>query len=609
MIETIHEQSIDEFGNLIERQYKVGKRLGKGGFASCYEIQEMKTKELFAAKVIEKSTLVKEKRKQKLLSEINIQKSMNHPYIVHFKHDFEDDKRVYILLELCPNQTLKELLRRRKQLHELEAQFYIGQLISGLRFIHKENVIHRDLKLGNLFLGKNLELKIGDFGLAAKLVYPQERRKTVCGTPNYIAPEVLNSKICGHSFEADIWSVGVILYTLLVGKPPFDSSHVSHTYKRIKCNDYSFPNEINLSTEAKDLISSIFKVNPSLRPTLNEIMDHPFMNKYEFPKYLPMSTLSLPLSKEFIENSIKSNNCQHMLRKIDDSTENRKPIVDEGLGMQIPMKTLYELKERKIGTSGSTRISLQTINQPLPIVNTLMETQKTFGSKRVSNYSKILSGTVINQRGTKQDTQYKSNHKKLDKEDNNHDNIIYVMNYKDYSEKYGIAYVLTNGIIGFHYNDMTNMVWLKNKEKYLYSDFCNKYGKPEARYLSPIEYNGRDIEKKIKLISHFRKHCTKILDEVELSDSEEVGVQKVITLKKGMLFRLTNNVIQMIFIDQSEVIISFEKNIITYIDKNGKDETIKLINGIPAGKNERIIKRYKYTIGIINYLKLNKEFI
>ena len=140
MIETIHEQSIDEFGNLIERQYKVGKLLGKGGFASCYEIQEMKTKELFAAKVIEKSTLVKEKRKQKLLSEINIQKSMNHPYIVHFKHDFEDDKRVYILLELCPNQTLKELLRRRKQLHELEAQFYIGQLISGLRFIHKENV-------------------------------------------------------------------------------------------------------------------------------------------------------------------------------------------------------------------------------------------------------------------------------------------------------------------------------------------------------------------------------------------------------------------------------------------------------------------------------------
>jgi polo-like kinase 1 len=99
-----------------------------------------------------------------------------------------------------------------------------------------------------------MELKLGDFGLATKLDFDGERKRTICGTPNYIAPEVLEGKN-GHSYEVDVWSLGVIIYTLIIGKPPFETANVKTTYDKIKKNSYKFPDHIAISEEAKDLIS------------------------------------------------------------------------------------------------------------------------------------------------------------------------------------------------------------------------------------------------------------------------------------------------------------------------------------------------------------------
>lgn len=135
---------------------------------------------------------------------------------------------------------------------------------------------------------------MGDFGLATKLLHDGERKKTVCGTPNYIAPEVLSSKI-GHSYEVDIWSLGVILYTLLIGKPPFETSDVKKTYDKIKKNDYCFPENIVISNSAKNLIKRILENEPSKRITLEEIEHHEFLNQGNIiPKVLPTATLACP---------------------------------------------------------------------------------------------------------------------------------------------------------------------------------------------------------------------------------------------------------------------------------------------------------------------------
>ena len=160
---------------------------------------------------------------------------MNHQNIVKFLDFFEDTDNVYIVMELCSNSTLNDQVKRRKRLSELETKCYLLQIIDAVRHMHSHRVIHRDLKLGNLFINSRMQVKTGDFGLAAALSFQDERRRTVCGTPNYIAPEILESgKYNGHSYEVDIWSIGVIMYAMIIGKPPFETSDIKMTYKKIK---------------------------------------------------------------------------------------------------------------------------------------------------------------------------------------------------------------------------------------------------------------------------------------------------------------------------------------------------------------------------------------
>lgn len=190
-----------------------------------------------------------------------------------------------------------ELVKRRKYLSEPETAYFMLQLIDAVRYLHANNIIHRDLKLGNLFLTENMEIRVGDLGLATQLAFKDERKRTVCGTPNYIAPEILDGKD-GHSFEVDTWALGVILYTLVIGKPPFETADVKSTYKKIRENDYAFPAEPKISAEAKDLITRILRTVPSTRPSLDAIAQHPFFTgpRAFFPTSLPQTALQqLPL--------------------------------------------------------------------------------------------------------------------------------------------------------------------------------------------------------------------------------------------------------------------------------------------------------------------------
>ena len=236
------------------------------------------------------------------MSEIKIHRSINNVNVCHFKHFFEDSENVYILLELCQNQSLNELLKRRKRLHELEVQCYTTQIISALKYLHSHRIIHRDLKLGNLFLNEKMEIKLGDFGLATKLDFDGEKKRTICGTPNYIAPEVLEGK-SGHSYEVDIWSLGVIIYTLIIGKPPFETTDVKATYRRIRQNNYSFPETCSISDSARNLITLILNGDPRKRPNLQEIMNHEFLNHGgQIPRTLPPSFLACPPSASYVRN-------------------------------------------------------------------------------------------------------------------------------------------------------------------------------------------------------------------------------------------------------------------------------------------------------------------
>lgn len=289
------------------KRYIKGRFLGKGGFAKCYEVRDMETGEFLAAKIVSKASITKPRAHEKLRSEIAIHRSLDHDKVVKFVDYFEDNENVYIILELCPNQTLNEFMRKRpgKRLSEAEAMFYIYDLIMALKYLRRRRVIHRDLKLGNLFLDADARMKVGDFGLAAQLEHDGDKKRTICGTPNYIAPEILDGRY-GHSYEVDIWSLGVIIYTMLFGRPPFETSDVKTTYRKIRHNQYTFPETVPVSDSAKDLISCILRSDPRLRPSLDEIIGSPWFHEApQFPPPVP-TTVSAVASASPRVNTARS---------------------------------------------------------------------------------------------------------------------------------------------------------------------------------------------------------------------------------------------------------------------------------------------------------------
>ncbi|KAG2008894.1 AGC/Akt protein kinase [Coprinopsis cinerea AmutBmut pab1-1] len=342
--------------------------LGEGGFARVYEVQDPRGSRL-ACKVVTKSALKTKKAKTKLYAEIKIHRSLDHPNIVTFIDCFEDEDNVYITLELCPSGSLMDMLRRRRRFTEPETRFFMVQLIGACHYMHTHQVIHRDLKLGNLFLDANMNVKVGDFGLAALIENPGERKKTICGTPNYIAPEVLFDTANGHSFEVDIWSIGVILYTLVIGRPPFQTKEVKEIYKRIRDNEYEFPAERAISTAVKVLIQQILTPDPSQRPTLHEIVEDTFFTHGTVPAFIPTSAHDAAPDFRHISRSASEANLKRLRRYalLDTDFNNTPSPVQNPTTRNITSSIAQQEKEFQRAVQPGSPISalLSSARQPL----------------------------------------------------------------------------------------------------------------------------------------------------------------------------------------------------------------------------------------------------
>ncbi|KAJ9055224.1 Cell cycle serine/threonine-protein kinase cdc5/MSD2 [Entomophthora muscae] len=249
-------------------QLYIGKSIGEGAFATCYEATCSVSGKKMCCK-----TLWKAKFRDDLAK-------------------LRDGDFVYFFMELCHQGTLKDLLFHRKTLTEPEVRFYMLQLLSAVEYFMESKVIHRDLKLANIFVAEDMTLRIGDFGLAGKLEAGQSHRTTLCGTPNYTAPEVLYQD--SHSYEVDMWALGIIMYTLLIGTPPFQGSgKLKEAYFKIKTADFKFPPKSSISPEAKDLITLILQANPEERPDFHQVRSHPFFQGFT-PTSLSKDTLRHP---------------------------------------------------------------------------------------------------------------------------------------------------------------------------------------------------------------------------------------------------------------------------------------------------------------------------
>ncbi|KAL8108365.1 CBL-interacting serine/threonine-protein kinase 23-like isoform X1 [Apium graveolens] len=267
-------------------RYELGRTLGEGSFAKVKFAKNSETGENVAIKIIDKEKVLKHKMIGQIKREISTMKLVRHPNVIRMHEVMASKTKIYIVLEFVTGGELFDRIASKGRLKEDEARKYFQHLINAVNYCHSRGVFHRDLKPENLLLDANGILKVSDFGLSA---LPQQVREdgllhTTCGTPNYVAPEVINNK--GYDgAKADLWSCGVILYVLMAGYLPFEDSNLMVLYKKINKADFSCPPWF--SSSAKKLIKRILDPSPITRITIQEVIENEWFKKgYQRPKFV-----------------------------------------------------------------------------------------------------------------------------------------------------------------------------------------------------------------------------------------------------------------------------------------------------------------------------------
>eukprot|EP00928_Gymnodinium_smaydae_P038482 TRINITY_DN26537_c0_g2_i1.p1 TRINITY_DN26537_c0_g2~~TRINITY_DN26537_c0_g2_i1.p1 ORF type:complete len:585 (+),score=101.26 TRINITY_DN26537_c0_g2_i1:218-1756(+) len=274
--------------------FDVGARIGSGSFGDILLARERESRTVVVLKAMRKRRIERYRVQRHVSNEIRIQEHLRHPGVLRLHGFFWDDVKIYMILEPAPFGDLAKALRKQPGgcFAEPFARLCILQVADAIAYCHEKHVMHRDIKPANVLIARGGQLKLGDFGWAAHTI-PGEQRWTLCGTLDYLPPEMVHVTR-GHGFEVDVWSLGILAYELLVGEPPFADPCREETYRRILAASPSFPDELPAagaaeppspatkaaaaptpaSTDARDFVRRLLQRVPQERPTPAELMAH-----------------------------------------------------------------------------------------------------------------------------------------------------------------------------------------------------------------------------------------------------------------------------------------------------------------------------------------------
>uniref|UniRef100_A0A8C9X6D7 Serine/threonine-protein kinase PLK3 n=2 Tax=Sander lucioperca TaxID=283035 RepID=A0A8C9X6D7_SANLU len=534
-----------------------------GGFARCYEMTDLSSNKMYAVKVIPQSRVSKPHQRDKITNEIELHKTLHHKHVVKFSHHFEDQENIYIFLELCSRKSLAHIWKARHTLTEPEVRYYLKQIISGLKYLHSRGILHRDLKLGNFFVNENMELRLGDFGLAAKLETVEQRKKTICGTPNYLAPEVLNRQ--GHGTESDVWSLGCVMYTLMCGNPPFETLDLKETYKCIKEVRYNLP--ASLSPAAQKLISGILQKNPSDRLALDQILNHEFFTKGFTPDKLP------PSSCVMVPELHPPSPAKKFFTKM--------------------AKSFFGKKKAK-GRAAAQQSSV-FVN---PLVNLVwfMETEDALTPAAVSESAvKVLNNCLATMPAATRNPPCLSRPQ----------SFLWVTKWVDYSNKYGFGYQLSNQSIGVLFNEGTRLSLCDQRKTVHYCLPDNKYFTFPADSLPEQLRSQKQI---VELMANYMEqnlmeggdlHC-----EDQVSGCPPLLLQWVKT-DHALVMLFNNGTLQVNFYaDHTKIILcksSDDSYLLTYISRERVSYTYLLSMLNEMGCTSELRHRLRYVVQLLQH--------
>ena len=378
------------------------REIGKGGFGLVWKVIHKKTQKVYCIKVIEKKGIIEQKLVPQMNREIEIMYILNNPHCLRLKNHFEDDNNFYLVMPLASKGQLYRVLKKFRKFDERTAAQILRETISALQYLHsfKPPIIHRDIKPENLLLNEGGRVLLADYGWSNFNV-EGDVRKTFCGTPEYIAPEMLMKK--GHDTRVDIWSIGILMFELLSGYSPFVAKSNQELYQNIRKLKIQWPKD--MPPLAKNLISKILKLNPLDRPSFDEILNHQWFKNTKMIK--PLLENKMKNNKDLLAFHMMNGCNDELLEKInnllklsgkDADNTNAKSIVENAHEKEEVTKKKNIVKNiQNIQKEAAPQIQNQKLknisnNNPLYIENnTLRKENDNFKAKLKSIESELKS--------------------------------------------------------------------------------------------------------------------------------------------------------------------------------------------------------------------------
>ena len=294
------------------------KPIGNGAFGKVWKVIHINTKKEYCIKTINKRDIIEQKLIKQLNKEISIMYEINHPHSIKLINHFEDEKKIYMIMEYASNGNLFSYMKKNKLNNETIIQF-LRETISIIKYLHSLNIIHRDIKPENLLLDNNFRIKLCDYGWATHY-NNNEHINTFCGTPEYVAPEIIKKEF--YDEKIDIWSIGVLLFEMICNYSPFSDKNNNERFKNIIKGKINWPKNINF--KAKKLIEKILKINPNERLSLNDILNDDFVIEYKEikPELKVMEISKKEIILSHMMNNKKIDNFNNEIDNISDSDDN-----------------------------------------------------------------------------------------------------------------------------------------------------------------------------------------------------------------------------------------------------------------------------------------------
>nr|XP_004542706.1 serine/threonine-protein kinase PLK3 [Maylandia zebra] len=619
-----HDQPKPELAQVVTdlktgRSYIKGKLLGKGGFARCYEMTDLSNNKMYAVKVIPQSRVSKPHQRDKITNEIELHRTLSHKHVVKFSHYFEDQENIYIFLELCSRKSLAHIWKARHTLTEPEVRYYLRQIISGLKYLHSRGILHRDLKLGNFFINENMELRLGDFGLAAKLETVEQRKKTICGTPNYLAPEVLNRQ--GHGTESDVWSLGCVMYTLMCGNPPFETLDLKETYKCIKEVRYNLPS--TLSPAAQKLISGILQKNPSDRLTLDQILNHEFFKGFTPDKLPPSSCTMVPElhppspAKKFFTKMAKSlfGKKKAKVEKIPCEDKEDKDISKLVSGI-VKCSINRQISYKTVGNNEVTSPTGQLVSS-VPLEQTPAEEEsrksisRSFKGTMASSTEPcedVLTPAAVADSALKVLTNCLATMPAANRNPpclSSPQSFLWVTKWVDYSNKYGFGYQLSNQNVGVLFNEGTHLSLCDQRKTVHYCLTNNKHFSFPSNSLPEQLRNQKQI---VELMANYMEE--NLMEGGDLHCQEHVSAPPPLLLQwvktdHALVMLFNNDTLQVNFYtDHTKIILcksSDDAYLLTYISRERASCTYLLSMLNEMGCTSELRHRLRYVVQLLQH--------